>query len=196
MDAVEHHCSRDRVRSALVQIAVVLFAARSKLRSKTTYGAIYATIVIFAWMLCSSAVLAQKAEIRSADRDQELIHDLRSQSQTFQEVRWDIHNSLDPRGVAIIWTIDAFELSGGRNKDLADVAVALRVQQAVPPRAWSIAQASDQTHVAMGDRSATVSAVCTGHGQASMGLLVSFHTSSMPAAGRYRTRLVGTMTAP
>lgn len=140
--------------------------------------------------------MAQKAEIRSADRDQELVYDLRSQSQSFQEVRWDLHNSLDPRGVAIIWTIDAFELAGGRKSDLADAAVAIRVQQAAPAKAWSISQASDQTNVAMGDRSASVSAVCSGHGQASMGLLVTFHTSAMPAAGRYRTRLVGTMTAP
>lgn len=192
MDAVEHHCSRDHWRSALVQIAVVLFAARSKPQLKRTYGA----AVIFVWLLCTSQALAQKAEIRSADRDQELVHDLRSQSQTFQEVRWDLHNSLDPQGVAIIWTIDAFELSEGRNKDLADASVAMRIQQALPAKAWTISQANDQTNVAMGDRSASVSAVCTGHGQASMGLLVSFHTSAMPAAGRYRTRLVGTMTAP
>lgn len=190
MDAVETQSDWDHSRPAFVRIAVVLFAALVRFRRG---GLVF--VVLFD--LCStSQVMAQKAEIRSADRDQELIHDLRSQSQTFQEVRWDIHNSLDPRGVAIIWTIDAFEFTGGRNKDFADAAVALRVQQAVPAKAWRISQATDQTHVAMGDRSATVSAVCTGHGQASMGLLVSFHTSAMPAAGRYRTRLVGTMTAP
>lgn len=171
---------------------MVLFAARDQRR----LALICRVIVLIVSFACPSLAVAQKAQIRSVDRNQEIVHDLRNESQTFQEVRWDAHNIANPRGVVLIWTIEAFELAGGRNKDLADAGVALRIQKAEPAKAWKISQASDQTNVARGDRSASVSAVCTGHGQASMGLLVSFRTSAMPAAGRYRTKLVGTMTAP
>lgn len=190
MEANDTQFSKDHRRTAL-QLAMVLFSA---LWQSGNISVIAALVIV----ICSgSEVLAQKAEIRSADRDQDLIHDLRSQSQSFPEVRWDVHNTADPRGTVVIWSIEPFESNGGRNRKTADAAVSLRVLSSNPSRAWQVAQAADRTDVVRGDQSATVSAVCSGFGQATLGLSVSFHSiATIPAAGRYRTRLVGTMTAP
>lgn len=194
MDAKQTHHLRDHLRTAVRRFAVVLFFARTR-RSWSMFLVLSLRFVA-ALMLVDTAC-AQKAEIRSVDRDQELVHDLRSQSQAFSEVRWDVHSTADPRGTIVIWSIDPFENNGGRNREMADAAIALRILKAVPSKAWSVSQATDRTNFNSGDRSASVSAICSGYGEANLGLLVTFHsTATTPAAGRYRTKLVGTMTAP
>ena len=140
----------------------------------------------------------QSVEIRSREKTQELIHDLRQSQQQFKEVRWDVHNSRRDDGIAVIWTIDSFTTQSGKQRYLADAGLNLRILSAAPNRAWQITQQSDSTNINKGDKSATVSAICTEYGEATLGLTVTFSTSdtSVPAAGEYRTQLVGTITAP
>ena len=140
----------------------------------------------------------QSVEIRSREKAQELTHDLRSNLQQFSEVRWDVHNSRRDEGIAVIWSIDSFSTQSGKQRYLADAGLNLRILSAAPNRAWQITQQSDSTNITKGDKSATVSAVCTEYGEATLGLTVTFSTSdtSVPAAGEYRTQLVGTITAP
>ena len=140
----------------------------------------------------------QSVEIRSREKAQELTHHLRSNLQQFSEVRWDVHNSRRDDGIAVIWTIDSFSTHSGKQKYLADAGLNLRILSAVPGRAWQITQQSDSTNITKGDKSATVSAICTEYGEATLGLTVTFSTSdtSVPAAGEYRSQLVGTITAP
>ena len=194
MDAKQTQKSKGHLQTAFWRLAVVLFSARMGRgwRLLLVHGLCFARI----WLLAEST-FAQKAEIRSADRDQELVHDLHSQSQAFTEVRWNVHNSADPRGTIVIWSIDPFETNSGRSREMADAVVNLRVLDSTPSRAWKVSQATDRTDLTAGDRSASVSAICSGYGEATFGLLVTFHsTATTPAAGRYRTKLVGTMTAP
>lgn len=140
----------------------------------------------------------QYAEIRSRDHDQHIVHDLKNADQMFHEVQWDVHNSVSRRGVAVIWTIDAFESSRGKKSTLADAGLLLQIRKASPKNSWHITKAKDQTNISKGDTSATVSAVCTRFGDATMEVTVVFQTpqASLPAAGTYETRLTGTITAP
>jgi hypothetical protein len=155
-------------------------------------------VALFLLVLSVQHCSGQSVEIRSREKAQELTHHLRSNLQQFSEVRWDVHNSRRDDGIAVIWSIDSFSTHSGKQKYLADAGLNLRILSAVPERAWQITQQSDSTNIAKGDRSATVSAVCTEYGEATLGLTVTFITSdtSVPAAGEYRTQLVGTITAP
>ncbi len=140
----------------------------------------------------------QSVEIRAREKAQELIHDLRQSQQQFKEVRWDVHNSRRDDGIAVIWSIDSFSTHTGKQKYLADAGLNLRILSAAPNRSWQVTQQSDSTNITKGDKSATVSAVCTEYGEATLGLTVTFSTSDtiVPTAGEYRTQLVGTITAP
>lgn len=140
----------------------------------------------------------QSVEIRAREKVQELTHNLRHSQQQFTEVRWDVHNSRRADGIAVIWSIDSFSTHSGKQKHLGDAELNLRILSSSPDRSWRVTQQSDSTDINKGNRSATVSAVCTEYGQATLGLTVTFTTSdtSVPAAGEYRTQLVGTITAP
>lgn len=140
----------------------------------------------------------QSVEIRAREKAQELTHDLRQSQQLFKEVRWDVHNSRRDDGIAVIWSIDSFSTQGGKQRYLADAGLNLRILSAAPNRSWQVTQQSDSTNINKGDKSATVSAICTEYGEATLGLTVTFSTSdtSVPAAGEYRTQLIGTITAP
>jgi hypothetical protein len=141
---------------------------------------------------------SQSVEIRAREKAQELTHDLRHSQQLFKEVRWDVHNSRRDDGIAVIWSIDSFSTQGGKQRYLADAGLNLRILSSAPDRAWQVTQQSDSTNINKGDKSATVSAICTEYGEATLGLTVTFSTSdtSVPAAGEYRTQLIGTITAP
>lgn len=140
----------------------------------------------------------QSVEIRAREKAQELTHDLRQSQQLFKEVCWDVHNSRRDDGIAVIWSIDSFSTQGGKQRYLADAGLNLRILSAAPNRSWQVTQQSDSTNINKGDKSATVSAICTEYGEATLGLTVTFSTSdtSVPAAGEYRTQLIGTITAP
>ncbi len=155
--------------------------------------------VAFLFLLFSvDLASAQHLAIRSREKDQHIIHDFSGDEQLFREVRWDIHNSASREGIAVVWTIDAFESRSGKNHFLADAGLGLRIRNAVPGNSWQVTQATDQTNVSKGDRTATVSAICSRHGDATIGVVVVFQTSqtTIPASGEYQTRLVGTITAP
>ena len=140
----------------------------------------------------------QSLEIRAREKAQELTHNLGNNQQQFSEVRWDVHNSRRSDGIAVIWSIDSFSTHSGKQKYLADAGLNLRILSAAPNRSWQVTQQSDSTNITKGDKTATVSAVCTELGEATLGLTVTFSTSntSVPTAGEYRTQLVGTITAP
>jgi len=140
----------------------------------------------------------QSVEIRSRGKAQDLTHDLRQSQQRFKEVQLDVHNSRRDDGIAVIWTIDSFSTQNGKQQYIADAGLNLRILSAAPNRSWQVTQQSDSTNIIKGDKSATVSAICTEYGEATLGLTVTFSTSdtSVPAAGEYRTQLVGTITAP
>lgn len=140
----------------------------------------------------------QSVEIRAREKAQELTHDLRYNQQQFKEVCWDVHNSRRDDGIAIVWSIDSFSTHSGKQRYLADAGLNLRILSAAPDRSWQVTQNYDSTDITKGDKSATVSAICTEYGEATLGLTVTFSTSdtSVPAAGEYRTQLVGTITAP
>lgn len=175
MDAINKKTKRDHSMFAFLRDAAVLF-------------------FLFGF---PSIADAQQLVIRSRDRDQELTHNLQSNTQIFPQVLWDIHNSSAQNGMAVVWVADAFESRGNGKTTLADTGLALRIRNAGPKDAWQVTQATGQTSVATGDRSAFVAASCSRHGEATMEILVSFRTeSSVPAAGKYRTQLIGTITAP
>ena len=176
MDSLSKKNQQGQSEFAFEQIAVALLLLA--LNIKTGYG--------------------QSVEIRAREKAQELTHDLRHSQQLFKEVRWDVHNSRRDDGIAVIWSIDSFSTQGGKQRYLADAGLNLRILSAAPNRAWQITQQSDSTNITKGDKSATVSAVCTDYGEATLGLTVTFSSSdtSVPAAGEYRTQLVGTITAP
>lgn len=154
-------------------------------------------VVLFLFVGLSDMASAQQLAIRARDRDQELTHDLFSTVQVFPQVLWDIHNSASPNGMAIVWTADAFESPGNGKTSVADTGLLLRIRNAGPGNAWHVTQATGHTDVATGNRSALVAALCSSHGEATMEIIVSFRAdSSVPAAGVYRTQLVGTITAP
>lgn len=176
MDSLSKKNQRGQSEFAFEQIAVALLLLALNIR--TGYG--------------------QSAEIRAREKAQELTHDLRQSQQQFKEVRWDVHNSRRDDGIAVIWSIDSFSTQSGKHRFLADAGLNLRIVSAAPNRSWQVTQQSDSTNITKGDKSATVSAVCTDYGEATLGLTVTFSTSdtSVPAAGEYRTQLVGTITAP
>lgn len=176
MDSLNKKRQQGQSEFAFEQIAVALLLLA--LNTETGYG--------------------QSVEIRAREKAQELTHNLRLSEQQFKEVRWDVHNTRRNDGIAVIWSIDPFSTHSGKQKFLADAGLNLRILNAAPNRAWQITQQSDSTNITKGDKSATVSAVCTEYGEATLGLTVTFSSSdtSIPAAGEYRTQLVGTITAP
>ena len=103
----------------------------------------------------------QSVEIRAREKAQELTHDLRQSQQLFKEVRWDVHNSRRDDGIAVIWSIDSFSTQGGKQQYLADAGLNLRILSAAPNRSWQVTPQSDPTNINNGDKSATVSAICT-----------------------------------
>lgn len=177
MDAAVKNIKQDAIRSAAMQLVLVLFFV----------------------LMPAANCPAQQLGIRSRDKDQFVVHDLIHHEQVFKEVQWDIHNSLQNQGVAVIWTAAAFQTnSGSRDKArLADTGLAVRIQNSGPKNAWKVAQATDVTNIANGDFSAMISAVSNQHSQATFGIVVFFRssTSTVPAAGRYETQLTGTITS-
>ena len=176
MDSLNKKRQQGQSEFAFEQIAVALLLLA--LNTKIGYG--------------------QSVEIRAREKAQELTHNLRHSQQLFKEVRWDVHNSRRDDGIAVIWSIDSFSTQGGKQRYLADAGLNLRILSAAPNRAWQVTQRSDSTNINKGDKSATVSAICTEYGEATLGLTVTFSSSdtSVPTAGEYRTQLVGTITAP
>ena len=156
--------------------------------------------VLFLTLTLTHLSHAQQLGIRSRDKDQQLIHDLFHAEQYFKEVQWDIHNSFQHQGVAVVWTAGSFHMSGSRSAQLnqADTGLAVRIQNSGPQDAWKIAQATDFTDVARGDHSAMVSAVSNQLSEATFGITVMFRkdANSTSAAGTYETLLTGTITAP
>jgi hypothetical protein len=178
MDAATTKTQQDSNRTAAMQSVLVLF------------------FLLMQMPLCDGQQLA----VRARDKDQEIVHDLIRNEQYFPEVQWDIHNSFQNQGVAAIWTAGAFRCQGSSRQrtDYADTGLSVRIQKSGPPNAWRIAQATDMTNFAKLDNSATVSAVSNQHSQATFGVTVMFRrdVNSTPAAGRYQTVLVGTITSP
>ena len=177
MDAVTINIKQDSIRSAAMLSVLVLF---------------------FVLMLDPSCP-AQQLGIRSRDKSQLVIHDLIHNDQIFSEVQWDIHNSFQNQGVAVVWTAGPFQISSGSRSDtkLADTGLSIRIQNSGPKNAWKLAQALDVTNVAKGDNSAMVSAVSNQHSEATFGITVLFrnNATTIPAAGRYETLLIGTITS-
>ncbi|MBL8813863.1 MAG: hypothetical protein JNM43_27085 [Planctomycetaceae bacterium] len=153
-------------------------------------------LVLFAF---ADVARGQWVEIRSMDKDQSMIHPVSFSSTAFSEVRWDVHNSYQD-DVLIQWTMDAFESSQGSLKKpaQADVGLSVRLRNGGPKNAWHVTQATDRTAILKGDRQATVTAIGTHQGDASFGVTVAFLSpgNSVPAAGRYEARLIGTIAAP
>lgn len=165
----------------------------------TSFAILRAVLVLSFLCGLSATAGGQHLQIRSRDKNQEIVYIAGTGMQSFPEVQWDIHNSRQLNGVAVIWNIDAFERQGGgKSRQLTDSGLMLRIRSAGPNNAWRVVQAADQTNVAKGDQSANVSALCAGYGEATLGIMVTFGTDSsvMPAAGKYRTQLTGTITAP
>lgn len=148
------------------------------------------TLVLFAF---SDAARAQWVEIRARDKDQSLTHPVSGGLATFSEVRWDVHNSYQD-DILIEWSMDAFESSRGssRTAPKADVGLSLRLRNGGPRNAWHISQPIDQSSLSRGDKTASVTAIGTHQGSATFGVTVA----SIPAAGRYESRLIGTISAP
>lgn len=154
------------------------------------------TLVLFAF---ADAASAQWVEIRAMEKDQSLTHPVNSGFVTFSEVRWDVHNSYQD-DILIEWSMEAFESSKGssRTTPKADVGLSLRLRNGGPRNAWHISQPIDQSSLSRGDTTASVTAVGTHQGSATFGVTVAFipSGSSIPAAGRYESRLIGTISAP
>ncbi|MFO0975933.1 MAG: hypothetical protein U0996_06005 [Planctomycetaceae bacterium] len=173
MDA-NHTTRQDRIRLQSAAVVLVLFA--------------FADVARGQWV-----------EIRAMDKDQSLIHPVSSSLTTFSEVRWDVHNSYT-NDILIQWSMEVFESSRGSAKTApqADVGLSVRLRSGGPRNAWYVTQPTDRTNVLSGDRQATVAAVGTHQGEASFGLTVAFQSpgNTVPAAGRYESRLIGTISAP
>lgn len=170
----------------------------TKRMGQSTYAFEQTSLALFLLMSFSCPCLGQAVEIRARDKSQEVVHDLLRETQTFSEVRWDVHNSRRENGIAVVWSIDPFSTQSGRQRYFADAGLSLRIMSAVPNRAWQVTQKSDSTDLSEGIKSASVSAACSELGEATLGLTVTFRSepSSIPAAGEYRTLLIGTITAP
>ncbi len=162
-------------------------------------AAMRSALVLFFVLVLSPCCPAQQLGIRSRDKDQLVVHDLKQNEQIFKEVQWDINNSFQNQGVAVIWTAAAFQTNSGSRSDvkLADTGLSLRIQNSGPKNAWKVAQATDFTNVAKRDHSAMISAVSNQHSQATFGIIVMFRNtlSVIPAAGHYETLLTGTITS-
>jgi hypothetical protein len=178
MDAARQHIKQNRNRRAAMQAGIVLF-------------------FVFTVMPCCQG---QQLGIRSRDGNQEIVHDLLHNQQFFKEVQWDIHNSFQNQGVAVIWTAEAFQSGGSlpQSNNFADTGLSVRILNSGPKDAWQISQPTDVTEVVRGDRSAMVSAVSNQHSEATFGITVMFRCSAnaIPVAGRYETLLIGTLAAP
>lgn len=153
-------------------------------------------LVLFAFV---DIARGQWVEIRSMDKDQSMFHPVSSSVTAFPEVRWDVHNSYTD-DLLIQWSMEVFEASGGslKKSPQADVGLSVRLRSAGPKNAWYVTQPSDRTSILNGDRQATVTAVGTHQGDASFGVTVAFLSpgGSVPVAGRYESRLIGTIAAP
>jgi hypothetical protein len=128
---------------------------------------------------------------------QTLAHNTADAPQVFPEQTWTLGASLtELLGATVNLTAGPFTHTA-QSSLKANTKLDLRVLSAAPLSGWATTVASDQTNIAMGKNTATVSARSTSTGGGSVGLRVTFQNSdfSTLGAGSYSVTVTGTITS-
>ncbi|MEZ6055410.1 MAG: hypothetical protein R3C01_01775 [Planctomycetaceae bacterium] len=127
----------------------------------------------------------------------EAVHAADASVTLLPEARCLVFAPHDIFGTQVRWTASSF-VHVEHPQHQVDCQVQVRLQQSHSSAGWRSAVMSARTDISQNLTTASVTAVSEGAGSALFGLQVAFIPRSGPplAAGRYVTRLVGTISAP
>jgi hypothetical protein len=123
-------------------------------------------------------------------------HDGTDNDQPFGLQQWEIHDN-DNKGATVTFeTFTAFRNTAGAGTAKRDARLQISIARQDVVGNWVVTQATDQTHYAVGDEYAIVSATSTDRGDATFNLFVTFVTSDFSTlrSGTYSTTVIGTIT--